>query len=306
MGSLKKELKLFKSNRHLFILTVPAILFLLLFNYLPMFGAIIAFKDYNNSKGIFGSKWVGFDNFKFFFTSKSALKITINTISYNLVFIILGTIIAIIFALMLNELSKRSVKIFQTVFLMPYFLSFVIVSYVLYAFLNPELGVINKLIMSMGGEEVLWYTEPKYWPFILVIAYLWKSVGYSCIIYYTGLIGIDTSYYEAADIDGASKLQQITNISLPLLRPLIILLVLLSLGSIFKSDFGLFYFLPKNSGVLYDTTDVIDTYVYRSLTRGGDIGMSAASGLYQSVVGFVVVITANKLVSMIDKDSSIF
>lgn len=271
-----------------------------------MFGLLIAFKDFEYSKGIFGSKWVWFDNFKFFFNSQDAFRITRNTILYNVGFIIIGTVFAVALALILNELGRKSVKIFQTVFLMPYFLSWVIISFILYAFLNPDLGIINRIITAMGGEQIIWYSESKYWPAILVLSNLWKNVGYSSIIYYTGLIGIECTYYEAAEIDGASKLQQIFKISIPMLRPLIILLALLAIGKIFNSDFGLFYFIPMDSGILYEATDVIDTYVYRALKTIGDIGMSSAAGFYQSVVGFVLVLLSNKLVKKIDENSSIF
>lgn len=306
MRSLKKEWFYLKHNYEILLLTMPGLLFLIIFSYIPMFGLLIAFKDFEYSKGIFGSKWVWFDNFKFFFNSQDAFRITRNTILYNVGFIIIGTVFAVALALILNELGRKSVKIFQTVFLMPYFLSWVIISFILYAFLNPDLGIINRIITAMGGEQIIWYSESKYWPAILVLSNLWKNVGYSSIIYYTGLIGIECTYYEAAEIDGASKLQQIFKISIPMLRPLIILLALLAIGKIFNSDFGLFYFIPMDSGILYEATDVIDTYVYRALKTIGDIGMSSAAGFYQSVVGFVLVLLSNKLVKKIDENSSIF
>jgi putative aldouronate transport system permease protein len=306
MQNLKKELRLFKHNSELLLLALPGLLLLAIFNYAPMFGVILAFKNYDYGKKIFGSPWVGFDNFKFFFTSQDAFRITRNTILYNAGFILIGTALSVIFALILFELSKRAVKVFQTAFLIPYFISWVVVGFVLYALLNPDLGVVNKIIALFGADRKLWYSEPDYWPFILMLSYLWKNAGYNCIIFYTGLMGIDLAYFEAAKIDGATKLQQICRISIPLLRPLIILLSLLAVGRIFYSDFGLFYFIPMNSGILYEVTDVIDTYVYKALRTTGDIGMASAVGLYQSMVGFILVLLSNKLVKRFDENSGIF
>ncbi|GGG51978.1 ABC transporter permease [Paenibacillus radicis (ex Gao et al. 2016)] len=293
-------------KKGLISLAVPGLLFVTVFYYLPMFGLVLAFKDLNFTKGIWGSDWVGFNNFKFFFTSDAALQVTRNTIVLNLIFIALTNIVSIALALLLYELSRRAVKVYQTTLFFPYFLSWVTVSYVTYALLNPELGVINHILNRLGWESINWYFESKYWPSILSLAFLWKNVGYSTLIFYTGLLGIDKSYYEAAAIDGASKFQQIRNISLPLVTPLIILIVLLQVGRIFYSDFGLFYFLPADSGALYSTTDVIDTYVFRALRVSGDIGMATAAGLYQSIVGFVLVVTVNFIVRKVNKENAIF
>jgi ABC-type polysaccharide transport system, permease component len=295
-------------NKHkgLMALAFPGLLFILVFYYLPIFGLVLAFKNYNYSDGILGSPWSGFDNFKFFFTSDAAYQVTRNTILLNLCFIILSTIFSVVFAILMFELGRKSVKVYQTAMFFPYFLSWVVVSYVTYALLNPEMGVVNMLLESFGMEAINFYFEPKYWPFILSFAYLWKSVGYALLIYYTGLMGIDRTYYEAAAIDGATRLQQVRKITLPLLTPLITLLTLLSIGKIFYSDFGLFYFIPANSGALYGTTEVIDTYVFRALRISGDIGMASAVGLYQSLVGFVLVLTVNAIVRKINKDNAIF
>lgn len=230
------------------------------------------------------------------------MQVTRNTILLNLCFITLTNVVSIAFALMMYELSRKAIKLYQTALFFPYFLSWVVVSYVTYALLNPQFGIINQLFHT----EINWYMESKYWPVILTFAYLWKNVGYSSLIFYTGLMGIDKSYYEAAAIDGASKWQQVRNISIPLLKPLIILITLLQIGKIFYSDFGMFYFLTADSGALYSTTDVIDTYVYRALRVSGDIGMASAIGLYQSLVGFVLVLLMNYIVRKINKENAIF
>ncbi|WP_314584799.1 ABC transporter permease subunit [Paenibacillus terrigena] len=296
----------FLRHKGLLALAAPGLLFVLIFNYVPMLGLVLAFKDFNFRKGIWGSDWVGLDNFKFFFTSDAALQVTRNTIVLNFIFILLTNVVAIAFALMLFELSRRAVKLYQTTLFFPYFLSWVVVSYVTYALLNPQMGVINHLLQQFGFDEINWYMEAKYWPFILSLAYLWKNVGYSTLIFYTGLMSIDKSLYEAASIDGASKWQQVRSISIPLLSPLITLITLLQVGKIFYSDFGMFYFLTADSGALYATTDVIDTYVYRALRVSGDTGMATAIGLYQSLVGFVLVVTVNFIVRKFNKENAIF
>ena len=306
MNRAKKGLYHFNKNKELLFLTLPGLLLIIIFNYIPMFGLQVAFKNYTYDKGIWGSEWIGFKNFEFFFTSQDAFRVTRNTILYNMAFIITGTVAALVVALVLCELSKKSVKIFQTAFLTPYFLSWVVVSFVLYAFLSTDHGVLNQLITSFGGKAITWYNEPGAWPPILVICSLWKSVGYTSIIYYTGLMGIDPTYYEAAQIDGASRLQRIRYISIPGLRTLITLLIILAIGRIFYSDFGMFYFLPRDSGILYKSIDIIDLFVYRALRKTGDVGMASAAGAYQSLVGFVLVLITNRIVKKIDESSSLF
>lgn len=306
MNILIKELKQFKKNRELFLIGLPAMLMLFIVAYLPMGGLIIAFKNYTYDKGIFGSDWVGLDNFKFFFTSQDALRVTRNTLLLNGAFIILGLAISVIVAVMLNEISRRTAKLYQTMMFVPYFISFVVVGYLTYALLSPEYGVINAILKSLSIPSVDWYGDPVYWPVILIITYLWKNVGYLAIIFYTGILGIDVSYHEAASIDGATKLQQIKHITIPLLQPLIILMFILNVGKIFYSDFGLFYFIPRDLGILYPATDVIDTYVYRSLRVLGDMGMASAAGFYQSIVGFILVITSNLIVKKINEENAIF
>ena len=279
----------------LYIMFLPGALYLILNNYIPMGGLIIAFKKINWRKGIFGSDWAGLDNFTYLFKTKEAWNITRNTILYNVVFIVLGTVIAIAVAILLNEIRSSFLKkAYQTVILLPYLISIIVVSYLVFALLSNETGFVNNTVLkAMGQEPVSWYTEPKYWPAILIIVHIWKNFGYSCILYYATLVGVDHGYYEAAVIDGASRWQQIRHITLPALTPTIITLTLMSIGKIFYSDFGLFYQVPMDSGPLYDVTNTIDTYVYRGLVRLNDVGMSSAAGFYQSVVGFILVLLAN-------------
>lgn len=298
--------KKFKKNFPLFSLSMPGLIFKLIFSYLPLIGLIIAFKQYRYDKGIFGSEWVGFKNFSFFFNSNNAYIITRNTVLYNAAFIVLTMIVALSLAIMLNELSSRWIKIHQTILFFTYFISWVVVGYVVLGFLDHQNGLLNQLLISFGGHPVKWYQEQSYWPVILILAQLWKVAGFSTLVYYAGILGIDSSYYEAARIDGASRWQMIRRITIPLLAPIVIILLIVDLGKIFRADFGLFYFVPNDSSFLYSVTDVIDTYVYRSLRVTGDIGMSTAIGLYQSVVGFVIVITANYIIRKINKDHSLW
>ena len=297
-----------KSSLPLLMLTIPGLLYLLINNYIPMAGVIIAFKSQNFAKGIFGGKWVGFDNFAFLFKTKDAWIMTRNTILYNLAFIIIGTICAVIVALLMTELTKKTIsKFYQNALILPSVISMVVVSYIAFSFLNSDSGLINKTILkTLGLPAVSWYSEPKYWPVILVLVFLWKTAGYSSIVYMASIAGMDKSIYEAAKIDGAGKLRQIKDITLPLLKPTIIIMVLMSVGRIMNSDFGLFYQVPMNSGALYSTTQTIDTYVYRAMMQLNDTGMAAASGLYQSMVGFILVLIANGIVQKVDPDNSLF
>mgnify|MGYP001076663889 FL=1 len=292
----------------LFIMMMPGLVYLLVNNYLPMFGLIIAFKDINYAKGILASDWIGFKNFEYLFSTRDAFVITRNTILYNGGFIILNTILAIAVAIMLNEIKNKLAKSFyQSVILLPFLISMVIVSYLGFAFLSEDVGYLNKTILPMLGlDGISWYNEAKYWPYILTFINMWKGVGFLCVIYLAAIIGIDQEYYEAATLDGANKWQQIIHITIPSIMPVIIMMTLLGIGRIFYSDFGLFYQVPMNSGAIYDTTNVIDTYVYRGLMQLGDIGMSAAAGLYQSIVGFVLVLLSNYLVRRKSKDNALF
>ncbi|CAM3539558.1 ABC transporter permease [Marinicrinis lubricantis] len=298
----------FQKSLPLFLLAAPGLLYLLINNYIPMLGVFIAFKEVDFTKGIFGSDWVGFENFKFLFQTNDAYIMTRNTLLYNLAFIVLGTIMSIFIAVLMSELlNKVYSKFFQSGLVLPNLISMVVLSYIVFAFLNADSGFINNSILRpLGLTEISWYSEAKYWPYILIIVQLWKTAGYGAIVYFAFIAGINKSVYEAAKIDGAGKLRQIFTITLPLLTPTIIIMVLLSLGRIFNSDFGLFYQVPMNSGALYSTTQTIDTYVYRALTQLNDIGMSAAAGLYQSLVGLVLVLVVNAIVRKFNSDNALF
>lgn len=291
----------------LYAMLVPGALYLLINNYFPMAGIILAFKRFNYQKGIFFSPWNGLDNFEFLFKTKDAWIITRNTIAYNLVFIILGTVLAIAVAILLNEItSKKAKKFYQTFILIPFLISIVIVSYIVYGFFSTESGFINQLLKDMGKEPSSWYSDPTWWPLILIIVNLWKNLGYNVVLYYATLVGIDPSYNEAATVDGATRWQRIWHITLPNLIPTISILTLMAISRIFYSDFGLFYQVPMNSGPLIDVTNTIDTYVYRGLMETNNIGMSAAAGLYQSVIGFLLVFVANAIVKKRNSDNALF
>ena len=292
----------------LYLMMLPALLYLLINNYIPMAGMVIAFKKLNFAKGIWASPWAGLDNFKFLFASKDAWIITRNTLLYNVAFILVNMVVGIAIAILITEVRNTKLKkIYQSAILLPFLMSMVILSYIVYALLSAENGLVNNSILPLFHiDSIQWYQEPKYWPVILIIANCWKGVGYGCLIYIASLIGIDPSFYEAARLDGASKWQEITKITLPSLVPTIITLLLLSIGRIFYSDFGLFYQVPMNSGVLFPTTNVIDTYVYRALIEQGNISMSSAAGVYQSLVGFCVVMLSNWIVRKVDKDQALF
>nr|WP_205516965.1 ABC transporter permease subunit [Paenibacillus sp. SYP-B3998] len=299
-------------NKAFLFMVLPGALYFVIFAYLPMFGSILAFKDFHISPqgffaSVFNSKWVGLKNFEFLFSTDDAFLITRNTVLYNLALIFIGLVCAVTFAIILNELlSKKLAKIYQTAMFMPYFLSWVIISYFAFTLLSVDKGVLNRIILSLGGEKISWYADTTYWPYILIIMGIWKSVGYGSVVYLAAITGIDRSYYEAAMIDGATKWQQIRYITLPQLKPLMIILTILALGGIFRSDFGLFFQIPKDSGALYAVTNVIDTFVYNSLINTGDIGMSTAAGLYQSVVGLILVMLANYTVRKIEKEYAVF
>ena len=302
--------KWYKNKNMIQLLSMCAIplLLLLIFNYIPMGGLVIAFKDYRFDLGILGSNWVGWKNFEFLIRSNDFTRITRNTLLLNSLFIATGTVGAVVTALMLYEVSVRlCIKIYQTILIIPYFLSWVIVGYMTYALLNPQYGFINVVLKSFGMAGIDWYSEPKYWPAILTLAYLWKNIGINCITYYAGMMGVDRSYYEAAEVDGANRFQAIWHVTLPSIRPLIIIMTILAIGNIFRADFGLFYQLTRDVGKLYSTTDVIDTYIYRTMKIGTDgLSMSAATGLLQSVVGFIMIILTNYVVNRIDSDCALF
>lgn len=307
-NSAKKRKIRWKKYIPFYIMMAPALIYVFINNYIPMAGIVVAFKNYKVTKGIFGSDWNGLKNFVFLFKTNDAWNITRNTILYNLAFILIGTVFAIFVAILFNEIqSKAAQRFFQTTILLPYLISIIVVAYLVYALLSVNTGFLNKSIIEpLGGEGISWYESPKYWPFILVFVNLWKGFGYSSIIYLANIVGIDRSYYEAAVVDGASKWAQIRYITLPCLKGTIITLTLMSVGRIFYSDFGLFYQVPMNSGPLIDVTSTIDTYVFRGLMQQGNVGMSAAAGFYQSVVGFCLVLLANLVVRKLSKENALF
>lgn len=300
--------KQIKKFRILLLMMIPGLAYLFVNNYIPMYGVILAFKNLNYVDGIWGSPWAGMDNFKFLFNSPDAYLITRNTVLYNVVFIIVNLILALLTALLINEIRDKVVaRFYQSTFLLPHIISMVVVAYLVYSFLNTESGLVNRQLVNLfGSEAISWYNEARYWPYILVIVHAWKGVGFLAIIYFAAIIGIDKEYYEAATIDGASKWKQMTRITIPLIAPVIIVMTLLSISSIMRSDFGLFYQVPMNSGPLMPTTNTIDTYVYRAMTKLGDIGMSSAAGLYQSVVCFFLILGANFAVRKISKNDALF
>lgn len=302
----KKKIKI-KKYWPIYVMLLPGFLYFLINNYIPMGGIIIAFKNLDFSKGIIASDWAGFRNFEYLFRTPDAFRITRNTLLYNAVFILMNAVLGITFAIFLSEIrSKRAVKVYQTVLLLPYMVSMVIVSYLAYAFLASDAGLLNGMLRTLGLDPVSWYAEPKYWPFILTFINCWKGVGYGTIIYLASILGIDRSLYEAASVDGITKWGEIRFITIPLIKPTVITVMLLNIGRIFYSDFGLFYQVPMNSGALIDATNTLDTYVYRGLVKLGDISMSSAAGVYQAVVGFILVMLANWLTRRYSSENALF
>lgn len=302
--SIKKRLKRYFP---LYLMMIPGFAYLIINNYVPMAGLVIAFKNVNFTKGIWASDWVGFKNFEFLFTTKDAWIITRNTVLYNLAFIVIGTSFAILVAILICDMrNKKFTKLAQNIIILPSLISMVVAAVLAYAVLSTESGVLNKLLESMHMDGVNWYSTPGAWPVIILIVYLWKNAGFQCILFIASIIGISSDYFEAARIDGASKWQQIRYITLPLIRPTIIMVVILALGKIFYSDFGLFYQVTRDSGAIYATTNTIDTYVFRGLTKLGNIGMSSAAGFYQSIVGFVLVLFSNLAIRKYNKESALF
>ena len=302
-----KKRKHLKRYLSLYVMALPGLIYLFINNFMPLPGLVLAFKKYNAKKGIFGSPFVGLKNFKYLFVTKDAFIITRNTILYNLAFIVINTILAIAVAILLAEMTSKMKKVYQCLILLPYMISMAIVSYLVFGFLSTENGFINNTVLrTLGMEPISWYMKKQYWPFILVFVNAWKVIGYNCIIYLAAILGIDRSIYESAAIDGASKWAQIKNITIPLLKPTAIMLTLLAIGRIFYSDFGLFYQVPQNQGALFSVTNTIDTYVYRGLLELGDMSMASAAGLYQSVIGFILILSANWAIRKIDPESAMF
>ena len=308
--SKKREISFvtdFRKNIYLYLLMLPGLVYFIIFKYLPMVGVIIAFKDFNYVKGIFKSPFVGFKNFEFFLRSNDWLRVAFNTIYLNVLFIITGLIFSIGIAIVLSEIRGQVFKkVTQSIVILPHFISWTLVAMLCLPFLSSEHGVINKILVSIGLEPVEFYSTPEVWPTILVILKIWKGAGYNSIIYLAAIAGLDQEIFEAAKIDGASRLQCIFRITIPQLRTTAVLLTLLSIGGIFYGDFGMIYALVGDNSFLFPTTDVIDTYVYRQLRKMGEVSMSAAVGLFQSVVGFIIVIISNKLAKRFDPDAAIY
>lgn len=292
----------------LYLMMLPGLAYLIINNYIPLTGIVVAFKKYNAVDGLYKSPFVGLKNFEYLFTTKDSWVAIRNTLLYNLFFIVLKLVVAIALSIVICELrNKKAKSVFQSVLLLPYLLSYTVVSYIVYAFLGTDRGFINNSILSfLNLPTINWYNEPKYWPVILTIVTIWKGIGYSALIYIANINGIDPQMYEAAELDGASKWQQIKMITLPSIMPSIVTLTLLNIGRIFYSDFGLFFQVPMNSGMLTSATQTMDTFVYRMLMNIGNIGMSSAASVFQSIVGFVLVLLANLIVRKIDKDMAMF
>ena len=295
-----------KNTVELLTMSIIPLCVLICFSYIPMVGLILAFKNFNYVGGIFGSPWCGLDNFKFLFASGASWRITRNTVCYQFVWLILNTILAVFFAIFLNEIrSRKAKKLYQSMVLLPYLISYVIVAYIVNVFLS-DTGIFNTILGALGKAPVSWYMEKKYWPFILTFVNSWKSLGFTTIIYLSTIVGFGRDYYEAAELDGAGKWKQITRITIPMLKPTIIMMVTLGMGAIFRSDYSLFYQVTKNSGVLYDVTDTIDTYVFRALIGGSNLGMTSAAAFYQSIVCFCMVMIFNAIVRKMSKENAIF
>jgi putative aldouronate transport system permease protein len=297
-----------KEDGALYVMALPGVIFLIIFCYFPMAGLVMAFQDYNNSAGVMGSPLVGLANFKFLFSTTDAFTITRNTVLYNLVFIVFNMILAVIMALMLSILrTRKAAKVIQTLYMLPYFLSYAVINIVVYAFLYRDHGLVNEIFGALGlPDKTNWYQQAGLWPPLLIFVNAWKNVGYQTVLYLAVISGISQDYYEAAMLDGASKFQQARHITLPHLRFIVGISIIMAMGSIFRGDFGLFYTVPRNTGMIYRVTDVIDTYIYRGLTTLNNVGMSTAAGLYQSVVGFILVLIVNAVVNKIDPDSAMF
>ncbi|WP_312371229.1 ABC transporter permease [Lachnoclostridium sp.] len=298
--------KLYKYRIFLLMLS-PAVIYTLIFAYYPMTGIVLAFKKYNYAGGIWGSPWNGLENFKFFFKSGQAGLVTRNTVLYNLVFIAINMITQIAVAIFLTEVrNKHFRKISQSIMFLPYFISWVIVGVMAFNIFSSDYGFMNRLITFFGEKKISFYTKPEVWPFILVFFNVWKNIGYGSVMYLAAIMGIDTSIYEAAAIDGANVFQRIFKVTIPMIMPTATILLLLSVGGIFKGNFDMFYNLVGNNGLLYNYTDVIDTLTFRALISSNNFGMSAAIGLYQSVLCFITILAVNKLVGLYDKDYTLF
>ncbi|MCM8900694.1 ABC transporter permease subunit [Caldicoprobacter algeriensis] len=310
---MRRRYRFSKEDLELLLIALPTVVWYILFCYLPMFGIIIAFKQFRPLPdagfimSLIKSEFVGFDNFKFLFATPDAWIIFRNTLAYNAVFIVLDIVIPVALAIMISQLhSQKLAKVCQTAMFLPHFLSWVVVSYFVFAFLSVDKGLLNQLYKALGWESVEWYMQPRYWPYILTFLHLWKGMGYGMVVYLASISGIDISLYEAALIDGSTKWQQVKYITLPMLKPIITIMFILSIGHIFTTDFGLFYNIPRNSGPLINVTQTIDVYVYKALMGMNNIGFSSAAAFLQSIFGFITITTANWIVRKIDPNSSLF
>ena len=294
-----------RRNMPLYFFMLPGLLYLIANNYIPMFGILIAFKKVNFATGIFQSPWCGFDNFEYLFVTKDAWVMIRNTLAYNACWIILDLALAVFIAVLMAEIaSGRAAKVIQPIICFPSMVSAVLLSFIVYAFLSTSYGYLNTTLFK--DSPINWYASAQYWPVILTIVHFWQNAGQSSIIYMASIGGIDKSLYESARLDGASKWNQILHITLPMLRPMIILMLLMSIGRIFNSDFGLFYQVPLNSGLLTSTTQTIDTYVYRALLQLNNVSMSSAASVFQALIGFALVMASNMLVRVVEPDKALF
>ncbi|MBR2036523.1 MAG: sugar ABC transporter permease [Lachnospiraceae bacterium] len=303
---VKPSKRMIRESISMGMLAIPGIIFLLIFEYLPIFGIVIAFKNFKPLKGIMGSDWCGLDNFKYFFTSNDALVTIRNTVLYNVAWLILGTICSVGLALMFYSVKNgKALKVYNTVMIMPKFLSAVLLSFVAEMFLNYRYGYLNQIMDNLGGGRIDWYTKPEFWPFILTIVQVWSTVGVSSMIYYAALMSLDESLLEAARVDGANKVRQIWHVMLPHLTPIIVIQNIISIGHMFSSNLDLFYQVPQNVGLLYPATDVINTYTFRTLQQG-HLARAAAVGLAQSVAGFVLVVITNGIVKKVSPENRLY
>lgn len=296
-----------KKNKSLLLMIMPTVIFFFVMSYIPMGGIIIAFKAYNYRDGIFGSPWIGFENFRFFFIGGKAYRVTFNTFAYNIAFIFTGLIVNISAAIFLSELRNRYFKrICQSLLFLPYFISWVVVAAFVYNIFNYEFGVLNTFLKSIGKQPVNVHIMPAAWKYILVLVHIWKNTGYGSVVYLAAIMGIDKELYEAADIDGATIFQRIRHITIPCLVPQIVTLTLLNIGKVFRGNFSMFYQVTGNNPLLHDATDVIDTFVFRSLMDLQEVGMAAAVGLYQSVLCFIIINIVNYLVKKYQSEYALF
>ena len=303
----KNFFQLLWKYRTLTLMCIPAIVFFFMFSYMPMPGIWVAFVKYNYRKGIFGSKFVGLQNFEFLAQSGKLWSLTKNTILYNIAFILLGNLLAVFMAILLNEMaSKIFKKTAQTMMFLPYFISHVLVGVLVFNFLNYDTGFVNTILVKMGLERWQPYADPHVWPVLLVIIYLWQQTGYSSVVYFASIMGIDGEIIEAARVDGANAFQKIRYIILPCLKPTVVILLLFALGGIVKGNFGLFYNIIGTNSMLYDTTDIIETFVYRATMTDFNFSTASAVGLYQSLIGFFIVMVVNFVVKKIEPDYSLF